>query len=473
VKQPRLNGLLVLFTLLTLVRGMLYAALVPPWQGPDEPKHFEYVRTLHEKRRPVGWADIDLVLESEIIGSMDRYRFWEMGIYENSAGKNFDEVFGQGAHNLEQPLLGFLPYAVILDLFPIKDTALQLYVMRLVASFIGVLITVTSFFTVAEIFPGNWPFIVGTMTFIVFLPMHSFMLGMLNSDHLAELFSSLVLFLLVRILHRGVTLGRTIAVVICTFLALFAKRTSLVTIPIILISIPLYLWRRQVKIRLNWARVGIVLGGLGLVGGLAILLQGRELFDRVLAALAKLAMDVYTYYLFLPSKEFPFNYDRSFFGPEAFSVYQRIYVWLYRSFWGWFGWLRAPLSPWLYTLLGLISIAALFGLLLLVARARQGRLDLALQQRKTLILFAMSFVFTLLIITAREIRNWEHWGGGYPHGRFLFPVLIPIATLFFLGLSACVPIRYRKRFTLGYVLAFVLFDAYAVIRYALPFFYYR
>jgi len=473
VSRVNLRRLLVLFALLSLVRGMLYAALIPPWQGPDEPKHFEYVRILHEKRRPVSWADINPSLEREILSSLDRYRFWEKGYYESLVGNTFIEVFGPGSHNLEQPLLGFLPYAAILDLFPLKDTALQLYAMRVVAALIGAMSTVVAWFTVVELFPNNWPYVVGIMSFIVFLPMHSFMLGMLNSDHMAELFAYLTFFVLVRILHRGATLGRVLAVVIVALLGAFAKRTYLLAVPAIVAAIPLYLWGRQVTVRLTWRAIGAILVSLSLASGIGVVLvlQEQTIFVRVITVLQKTLKHVYTYYLFLPSEQFPFDYSKPFFSWEALRVYRGFYVLMYRSFWGWFGWLKVPLSPWLYVLLGLVSITACLGLLLLTVRARRGELDLEFWQRKALVLFALSIVGALLMITAREIRSWALWGGGYPQGRFLFPVLIPIASLFFIGLLTLVPVQYRKPFTLGYVLTFAVFDTYALTGYILPFFY--
>jgi len=452
--------LLMLFVALSLVRGAVYAVLVPPWQGPDEPKHFEYVRLLHQLRRPVNWGDVDPALEAEIIASMDRYRFWELGWYEDSAGKRFSQVFGVMSHKLEQPLLGYLPYAVTLEVLSLHDTVTQLYVMRLLSVLLGALITVVAWFTVVELFQDNWCYITGIMTFIVFLPMHSFMLGMVNSDHLAELFAYLVLFVLVRILRRGITLWRLFEAVVFASLGALAKRTALLVIPVIGVAV-------------RWSRIWAALAGLGVVGVLALFLwrSGWQIVDQALVKLRPVLEHAYRYYLFLPSEQFPFTFDRRFFEPEALPVYQRYFVFLFRSFWGWFGWLKVPLSSWLYALLGVISIAAFLGLLALVVRAWQGRLDWALWQKKTLVLFVVSVIFALLIVIAREIRNWDFEWGGYPQGRFLFPILLPIATLFFVGLLALVPERFQRQFTLGYVVSFVVFDACALIRYMLPFFY--
>jgi hypothetical protein len=64
----------MLVGLLALVRGLLYVALIPPWQGPDEAGHFESVRLFAELGRIPGRADVSPTLEREIVDSMARYR---------------------------------------------------------------------------------------------------------------------------------------------------------------------------------------------------------------------------------------------------------------------------------------------------------------------------------------------------------------------------------------------------------------
>ncbi len=44
--RPR-RRLLGLLLAMALLGGVLYAAVVPPWQSPDEPGHFEYVALLY------------------------------------------------------------------------------------------------------------------------------------------------------------------------------------------------------------------------------------------------------------------------------------------------------------------------------------------------------------------------------------------------------------------------------------------
>ena len=112
---------LLLLLAISLVQGFIYSALIPPWQAPDEPRHFEYVRLLYEKRRLVGWGDVTPSVEQEIIASMDRHDFWRFGIIHaqvfpsEGLPQSFKDVWTPGvSHELHQPPLAYLVYATVL-----------------------------------------------------------------------------------------------------------------------------------------------------------------------------------------------------------------------------------------------------------------------------------------------------------------------------------------------------------------------
>jgi len=55
--RRRQGAIVILLMLLAFVRAAIYAAVIPPWQAPDEPQHFEYVRLVYDLGRPVSWSD--------------------------------------------------------------------------------------------------------------------------------------------------------------------------------------------------------------------------------------------------------------------------------------------------------------------------------------------------------------------------------------------------------------------------------
>ncbi len=59
-----------------LVHALLWVALLPPWQGPDEPGHYEYARLLAQLQRPPQRSDANPALQHQILVDLDRHAFW-------------------------------------------------------------------------------------------------------------------------------------------------------------------------------------------------------------------------------------------------------------------------------------------------------------------------------------------------------------------------------------------------------------
>ena len=62
--------LFLLLLLLTLVRGIIYASVAPPWQHHNEPTHFEYASLIVKRRALPQSGDYDLEMRREIAASM-------------------------------------------------------------------------------------------------------------------------------------------------------------------------------------------------------------------------------------------------------------------------------------------------------------------------------------------------------------------------------------------------------------------
>ena len=69
------RGWLVLFLSLTLVRGLLYAFLVLPWQAPDENGHFEHIWLITRLGRLPAREDASPTFEREMMGSFYEWDF--------------------------------------------------------------------------------------------------------------------------------------------------------------------------------------------------------------------------------------------------------------------------------------------------------------------------------------------------------------------------------------------------------------
>ena len=475
----------VLFLLLglTLVRGLIYSAVVLPWQAPDEPRHFEYVKLLYEKRRLVGYGDVMPLVEQEIIASMWRFDYWRYGHSDASPPAqgelptSFSQIWAPGTrHELHQPPLAYLLYLVPLVLTVEQDTALQLYALRLFSVLQGVAVVIIALQIANELFPDNSLLSLAIPTFVAFLPMHTFMTSTVNNDHLAEVFVCLLLLILVRGFKRGFSAWGLGAIVLVVVAGLLTKRTALVAVAISLIGLPLYLWRRPVRRALNWRKV---IPSLVVVIGITVLVAASVLYWSQSAAetnrIGSWQDWLVQFYLFLPSERFPASLRYNFISPQSIRIYQH-YLWtIFQTFWARFGWHNIPLDSWGYYLLIVVSLVALLGLGLFVIRARRRVIHLEWWQHRILILFALSIIMTGVLIIGREVRNWDlnlsrGWTG-WPSGRYLFPVIIPIATLFVLGWSELAPKRYRAAWTSALLGMLFMLDSFSLLFLIIPYFY--
>lgn len=379
-------------------------------------------------------------------------------------------------HELHQPPLAYLFYLEPLVLTASQDTALQLYALRLSSILLGAVVVIIALQIANELFPDNPWLALAIPTFITFLPMHTFMTSMVNNEHLAEVFVALLLLILVRGFRRGFSLWSLGAIVLVIVAGLLAKRTALVAVSIGLVAMPLYLWRRPVGPALNWRKVIpsliVVLGIMALVA-VVILYWSQAVAEA--NRIGSWRDWLVQFYLFLPSERFPASLRYHFISPQAFQIYQH-YLWiLFQTFWARFGWQNIPLHSWGYYALAVVSLGTLLGLGLFVIRVRQRLIHLEWWQQRVLILFGLSIAMAGTLIIGREIRNWDlnlaRGGPGWPSGRYLFPVIIPIATLFVLGWSELAPKRHRAAWTIALLGLLILLDSFSLLFLIIPYFY--
>jgi len=142
-----------------------------------------------------------------------------------------------------------------------------------------------------------------------------------------------------------------------------------------------------------------------------------------------------------------------------------LYVLLaFAGFWANFGWLTIPLDWIWYALLASLALVSLVGLgrggvRMALARLRQGSAPAPWQDRALVLLFMAVSLTILQVFLPMFGRDWQ------PQGRYMFPALVPVATLFTLGWREIVPTRWRGLFIIPWVAAFVALDALCVVGY--------
>jgi 4-amino-4-deoxy-L-arabinose transferase-like glycosyltransferase len=401
MNAPRPRLILALILGLYLALGILFAANTPPWQAPDEPAHYNYVRYLVEQ------------------GSFPVLR---MGDYphaylEEIKSRKFppDLSIDPIRYEFHQPPLYYALAAPIYGL-----TGGDPFSLRLFSVALGAGIVILAYASAGRAFPTRPALALGAAAFVAFLPQHLATVAQIGNDVLAELLYATVLFVLVGRLaqptikrrHNNTpTLGNSLGLGILLSLILITKTTAYVALPLAAGVLIWRWWREKAGLR----RI--------LVEGLAVAVPAA------LIALPWYARDIAVYgwpdFLGLT------RHDQIVVGQlrAADFVAQQGWpaYWLravrdtFRSFWGQFGWMGVVLDTRVYFVLLLLSGVALGGLILRAVRRGRRRVPPAL------FLLGSSVLLTLLVYIWYNTQFLQH------QGRYLFTALVPIAIFFCLG----------------------------------------
>lgn len=451
--------ILLAFLALALLRGVLYTAVVPPWQTPDEPRHLEYARLIADTGRlTLTGKDLSVSLQQQVIDSMVRFRYWDLGYYSYPYDPaNLPQAFNQvwvEAHEIHQQPLYYALCAMVIWPWRADDVLTQMYVLRLLSVVLFAGTVLAAWLTARDLFPANRGLSIAITAGVLWQPMFTHISASVNNDVLANLLMAWVVWLLVRWYMRGFRVWQALVIVGLLLVGIVTKRTTLFVWPLVMVAVPLYLWGRG---RWGWlvGVVGMAAAGLGTVA-LVVAAPSHPVLARILWDLG-FATDLF---------QNPDAYQLT--DPAVYAAYaQNLFI----TFWGAFGWTAASLEMAWYYLLTVVVAAAAGGWGLLAWRAWRKRSPLDRNQAKALLLLALAMLLQLVIVVVKQLRMQTFLAGGLPQGRFLFPVLVPVVILLVVGLYQWVPVRWHRPALPLFLGAVMLFDALCLWNYAVPFFY--
>jgi hypothetical protein len=141
----------------------------------------------------------------------------------------------------------------------------------------------------------------------------------------------------------------------------------------------------------------------------------------------------------------------------------------FAGFWANFGWLTLPLHPGWYALLALVALVSFAGLLswgLGLLRGLRAERKSAPSSSDTVLLVFLAGLALLVVQTFLPMigSQWQ------PQGRYLFPGLTIIATLFAFGLRALIGRLKATIAAAAYVGSLLLFEALCLLGYVVPYY---
>ena len=438
------RAILYLILALALVRGVIYASLVPPWQAPDEPAHFERARAALSAEDWAGTSENQPAWYDELRDELIRFDFLDYTLKARPATADaplnsyidlYQEVYG-GLYGSR------LTYAALgwpLFLAPGQPVILQLYLLRLGTVLMNLVIIFLAYLTTRTIFPNNQFLDLGVPLLILFNPQHTHILSTVNNGNLTELLVMGTLYFMVKGIMRGFS-GVTILLIAAgTLAAMWTKATSyFLIVPLAGIGL-FYLW----GFRRYWP---YLLLGCGAIVGVGYFFAPARLSLLAGEAWGRLWGGTLYWDPFVPER-------------------------IFNSFWAMPGWAMVRLAPFWYQLLLVVSCLSGVGwVILFFKRAEVLFSEKYRSQRQALLVLGLAGLAAI----GTQI-GWHILTGtlAYSQGRTIYPVIGPIAIFLLLGWQQFFPNSWQKPALSALTVILVLFDSLVLFVYIIPFFYAR
>jgi hypothetical protein len=422
--------------LVACLNAASWSILSPPFQAPDEPSHFAYVRRLADAHQlPASGGRFFSAEEEAVLKDLRYYevqfRPGQQPISTQAAQRKLErdlarrqpsgEMGNAGVAASEPPLyyaLETIPY----ELGSSGSLLDRLELMRLLSAVFGGLTALFAFMFVRETLPGvRWAWTVGGLG-VALAPLLAFISGAVNPDALLFAVSAALFYLLARAFRRGLTYRLAAAIGASLVIGLLTQLEFLGLVPGALVGLVVAAARTpsgSARTRFNALAIGLaVLAGPALL----YLLFSTSANHRALSIVSGLASAVtqrgspldgasYIWQLYLPRLPGMTNYF-----PGIFTTRQ---LW-FDGLVGLYGWAETAFPAWVNDLALLPAglVAALCLRALVAGRAALGRRTVEL-----LVYASMGLGALAIVGVASYDTNVIDMGGPYWEPRYLLPLL--------------------------------------------------
>jgi hypothetical protein len=256
------HWILFLLLLFGLIHGIVYVRLVPPWQHYDEPGHFEYAWLIAHQLKFPEEGDYNQSMRRELAASMIEFDFFK-GMDFRPNLLSIEEPIWIGISQTAGLPLYYTLVALPLWVVQYTDITFQLYLARCVSLLLYLGTIVAAYGIAGEISVQNDPLRWLLPITVALLPGFVDVMTAVNDDVGATAVFSLFLWAGVRLIVKGFSWMRAIALVITAIACTQTKNT--VIIAALLAGIPLVLntFKRSPQ-RYVWMGMAVLVALLGL-----------------------------------------------------------------------------------------------------------------------------------------------------------------------------------------------------------------
>ncbi len=430
----------ILFAYVAL--GIAYALNTPKWQAPDEPAHFNYIRTL-------GDTGTLPILQR---GDYDQNYLEQIKAAKFPATMPIDAIRYEGY----QPPLYYLAATPIYLATRAGGLDTQVIALRLFSVALGMLILLIAFAILREIFPDDQVIALATVGLMASIPMHIAVTASISNDAAAELVLILIVWLAVKQVQHPLRERHFVVLGGILFgAALLTKTTAYAPGIAVLITAHIAHARMQnAEFRIqSWM---LPLGALfGLAAMIALPMFARNALTYGITDPLGLARHDSVVIGQPTTAEMIAQYGFNHIAFDYFAV-------TFKSFWAQFGWMGVLINDRLYVVLeGLTGVAGL-GIALYTLKIFRRRDRLTPMQWWSMGLLA------LLVLTAISAYIGYNFKFFQLQGRYLFPGLLGITFFLAIGFRELIAREYVHLVFVLLYLALLALDVAALFLYIMP-----
>ena len=425
---------IILFYFLLL--SVLFVLISPVFETPDEDLHLQYINYISMygslPNQYEGMKNPDMQVGQ---GHQHPLYYIFTGAFVNLLHPNKKLEVNAVRNNLHEwngGTTGKVPCYnhMVGDFFPTSADKILFYFFRFLSVLFG-LINVIFIYKIAKlVFPdSDWVYL--PVAFVATLPQFVFITGSINSDNLAGMFSTIIIYFAFRILKDRVNIKYYILLGIFLGLGILTKKTLLFLVPGLVFIFGYFIYKdRNFK---NHIRNFVITFFLAVIICGWFFYRNYNLYGGFLGT--QMEIDTMSY---LINKESIF--------PEYF--FGEFFPQLYSTFIAKYGWMNLRLPTFVYVIYSVINLCAFIGLMIFIKKAKFNNIYLLFA-----LIFACLCFFGILYFNL-IFKQYQ--------GRYMFPVISMIALLFGWGVNEFSGISHKKYFkrvvVISILCAFVIMD---------------
>lgn len=455
-----------------MVKGVLFAVLIPFGQGPDEPAHvaatllFARPMPLWPHGNQYTYENFDTDMHQAIFDLLEQERFWPL-MREDRELSPFSIVpyprdvsdlsyfasYVVGVRSHTSPLY-FVLTGQLIRVFEIHTLWGQWLFLRLLGVALGLGVMGFTYLIAKTLIPEDNALALAAAICVGFLPQYSFLSAVVSPDTLLIFVATATLYVACRLIQAQRKRWWTCGLIVLSLLCMLTKRAGFASVLFAVIVLPVAFWKSlfapkpRVTVGSHALRIlGLFLGlptALGIAVGVTAF-TSPSLYDVVVGRIFEIVSQFWHRPLLLSL-------------PDFFRFSAILFV----SFWFTYGWMIYKMAVGWYGVFAGLSLIGGAGILRTLIRPERGiSLPLVLLLVFFLGLYWLSAF--ALVVASQSVDVTQ--------GRYLMPAVAAVGILLSLGVRGIVPRTGRQLALQLLSLCMIGLNGIAVFKYLLPIFY--